>query len=411
MNLIADARATSRALWSERMLGVGSIEWNEARFAESMTALPGEALKIAELLHAGQSPRSILETSQVDSRTLESVLLFAARRGVVRSVASEDGMEMSMRIELPARLSDTKSELRIRAGGRSVAHAGAQAGAQDESPNESTAAFADESEASTPIATSFMQRASFREDATDLHNTEYGEKDSERTTTQVDHTLYGGAVLETSPSAFVLTPRGPVALLTPNTPSNLSRTNTTPSPAFLNQEDVISVPNSLPSIPITVGPFTSESIALANLSAAKNAGDPVVSVKPDSARTVPTRGRFRKNVVPAVIFTASVLVGAFVVRSVSESRSTSPAQISEAPLPTGVELRPSEGALQIVADTAQDEPAPAASVQIDGVASAHNENATLVLPVGTHTVTSRGVTKTVDVKPSRLTKVRLRSNP
>jgi CheY-like chemotaxis protein len=363
MNLIAQARATSRALWSERMLSVGSIEWNQSRFSECMTQLPGDAVKVAAMLLRGDTPRQIMELGFVESRTLESVLLFAARRGVVARVSSEAGEELSVRIELPARITE---EVRIES---------LQAKAEEDS----------RSEAETPVAP--VQGAA-RLDATDVQSTEYGPLDAvdlkdisldafrERSSTNVDHTLYGGRLLEL-PALSVLTPRGPVALLAP-----------TPSPAFLDQADVAAVPPSLPSVPVSVE--VSEGLLEQAMHAAQA---PRSSVK----------GPLRKWA-PALVFISSILIGAGVMRFITTSQPINANVVSETALPTGVELKSNEGALQIEHEAT-------AAVQVDGADKPQANNATLVLPVGSHTLSTKGVTRTVDVKPLRLTKVRLRSNP
>jgi DNA-binding response OmpR family regulator len=363
MNLVAEARATSRALWSERMLGVGSIEWNQSRFAECMTSLPGDALKVASMLQRGDTPRQIMELGSVESRTLESVLLFAARRGVVASVSSDAGEELSVRIELPARMD---GEVRIEP---------AQAKEQEDA----------RSEAETPVAPS---HALARPDATDVQSTEYGPLDAvdlkdisldafrERSSTNIDHTLYGGRLLDL-PAACVLTPRGPVALLA-----------LTPSPAFLDQADVAAVPPSLPSVPVSVE--ASEGLLE---QAMLSAQAPRTAVK----------GPFRRWA-PALVFTSSILIGAGIMRSITSAQPINANVVSETALPTGVELKTNEGALQIEHDGPS-------VVQVDGADKPQSTNATLVLPVGSHTLSTKGVTRTVDVKPLRLTKVRLRSNP
>jgi hypothetical protein len=180
----------------------------------------------------------------------------------------------------------------------------------------------------------------------------------------------------------VLTPRGPVALLTPSTPSGRV---TTPSPAYLNQADVISVPNSIPSISIRLEP--SENLME---QAMQSAGIQAMQSSPS----------FWRKWAPGLVFVSSLVAGAGIARSLSSE--TTPASAVEVSMPTGVEVKATEGAVQVEHD---------APVRVDGASKEHAPNATLVLPVGTHTLSSPGVTRTVEVKPLRLTKVRLRSSP
>jgi CheY-like chemotaxis protein len=377
MLLIAEARATSRAVWSERMLSIGSIEWNEARLRECLVAMPGDLRRISQLLSAGATPRALLERGDMDANTLESYLLFVARRGAIARVDSATGQELSVRIELPAIVEE---ELRIAKEARAST---TEAGGTRVAPIVT-------SEASAPIAakTSGEQEQNDAEvgaplevrayDSTDVSNTAYGDDDV-RVTTNVDHTLYGGRLLDLSPPAALLTPRGAVAF----TPSGTSKV-TTPSPAFINQEDILSAPESFPSIPINLE--KSEGLLEQAMRAANRGAN----------KAPPT-----KKWIPIAIFGVSVIAGAGLMRSLA-SETTPAASVIDAPLPTGVDLHAGEGALQVDND---------APVRVDGAEKAHAPNATLVLPVGTHTLSSPGITRTVEVKPLRLTRVRLRSSP
>jgi DNA-binding response OmpR family regulator len=369
MTLVAEARATSRAVWSERMLSIGSIEWNQARLRECLVAMPGDLKRISQMLCAGATPRALLERGEVDAHTLESYLLFIARRGAIARVDSDSGQELSIRIELPAIVEE---ELRIAKETRAA--------------DQSLALAADSAEVSAPMTAVSMPpepgaplevRAY---DSTDVSTTEYAEEpsDEQRVTTNVDHTLYGGRLLELSPPAAVLTPRGPVEF----TPSGSTKFKT-PSPAFLNQEDVLSSPESFPSIPIQLE---------------KSEGMLEQAMRAANREPVKVQN---KKWLPVAIFGVSVIAGAGLMRTLA-SETTPAANVADAPLPVGVELRSGEGALQVDNDV---------PMRVDGVASAHAPNATLVLPVGTHTLSTPGITRSVEVKPMRLTRVRLRSNP
>lgn len=404
MMLIAEARATSRALWSERMLNIGRIEWNEPRLRECLVAMPDEYKRMADQLQRGITPRMLLETGNVESRSLESFLLFVARRGAVSRVEAESGQELSIRIELPA----FEHESRVTAPvapidqSSSVTEISGEAAPMADAQDAAIASAAESEDASeedmdarrrTP-ALSRVDLA-LRVDVTDVNHTAYGmaedvpmgDEEAERVPTKVDHTLYGGRLLDLASPATVLTPRGPVAF----TPTSTSAKITTPSPAYLSQSDVLSAPQSFPSIPVI--PEKSDGL-LEQAMRSTATRDAHVSI-PE------TRSQMRKWM-PIIVFSASVLVGTGLVRSLS-SESTPPTSAAvDAPLPVGVDLTSSEGALQIDND---------APVRIDGAEKAHAPNATLVLPVGTHTLSSPGITRTVEVKPLRLTKVRLRSTP
>ncbi|NOU35076.1 MAG: hypothetical protein HOO96_44865 [Polyangiaceae bacterium] len=238
-----------------------------------------------------------------------------------------------------------------------------------------------------------------KEELTDIDDTSYGPDavalaEAARVSTSVDHTLYGGRLVDL-PAPFPIL---------------------TPSPKFALESaelDAVSVPIHVAEEPVVDGtptlraPQVTTSVAASDAAALGSADDVEVDVESAAQAAAPSpQVAPRKRERPwlsVAIFGAAIALGVLCVRGFGgETRAPSSPEPADEAVPAGMNVKTSEGVIDV------DVP-PGASVRIDGVDRGSAEHTRIVVPAGVHTVSTPGATRAVDVRSLRLTKVRLGS--
>ncbi len=384
MAIVSERRAVIHALSEDRLVEAAAMDVHDERLRDVLRGMPARTGVIAGRILAGASPRELLLRDRIDPSELLDVLLHLARRGAILSVRTAEGHELSVPITLPH--FDVAEETRLSRRPPPVA--------------------ASSSETPDPdgMAVLLTRRLTLppKEELTDIDDTSYGPDavalaEAARVSTSVDHTLYGGRLVDL-PAPFPIL---------------------TPSPKFAlesSELDAVSVPIHVAEEPVVDGtptlraPQVTTSVAASDAAALGSADD--VDVDVDSASPVSPVVHVAQTVAPrkrerpwlsVAIFGAAIALGVLCVRGFGgETRAPASPEPADEPVPAGMNVKTSEGVIDV------DVP-PGANVRVDGVDRGSAEHTRIVVPAGIHTVSTPGATRAVDVRSLRLTKVRLGS--
>jgi DNA-binding response OmpR family regulator len=414
--MIAERRAVVRALVAEKLLDAASLDIDPITMRDCLRGAAPHVARIGELLIDGLSPREVILRKLAEPSELDAVLLYLARRGAILSVANGEGQELSVTIALPRRREN--DEVRV----QRVAI---------------EALASQEIEPSQPLMlTKRLVLPAL--DVTDVSDTVIDEAPG-RVATNVDHTLYGGRLLDVPSPA-----PSPSAMNELRVP--------TPSPSLIDGVDVISAPLSMrdvvePTVPVDVPRLRGEEAArsgttpspvatastvssveathstevdapvapaapddVAATTAAKSAKSSTAAKSAKSAKltTAAKPGTPAKRSWAGVyVFGATIVIGLAATQLLPKGDAgnvATTATPSDEPIPADMPVAAGEGAVAI-------ETGPGVKVMVDGVERRDIVAGRLALAAGTHTFSTGVATRTVDVKPLRLVRVRLPSAP
>lgn len=388
MAIVSERRAVIHALSEDRLVEAAAMDVHDERLRDVLRGMPARTGVIAGRILAGASPRELLLRDRIDPSELLDVLLHLARRGAILSVRTAEGQELSVPITLPH--FDVAEETRLSRRPPPVV----DSRAASETPDPDGMAMLLTRRLTLPP----------KEELTDIDETTYGHDveaaaDAARVSTSVDHTLYGGRLVDL-PAPFPIL---------------------TPSPKFALESaelDAVSVPIHVAEEPVVDGtptlraPQVTTSVSSSDVAGPGPMGEVDVQVDADAAPVVSPAAPFAHGASPrkrerpwlsVAIFGAAIALGVLCVRGFGgETRAPASPEPSDEPVPAGMNVKTSEGVIDV------DVP-PGANLRVDGVDRGSAEHTRIVVPAGIHTVSTPGATRAVDVRSLRLTKVRFGS--
>ncbi len=388
MAIVAERRAVIHALSEDRLVEAAAMDVHDDRLRDVLRGMPARTGVIAGRILAGASPRELLLRDRIDPSELLDVLLHLARRGAILSVRSAEGQELSVPITLPH--FDVAEETRLSRRPPPVV-AAAESAITSETPDPDGMAMLLTRRLTLPP----------KEELTDVDDTSYGPEalgapDAARVSTSVDHTLYGGRLVDLPAPFPILTPSPKFAL-------ESTELDAVSVPIHVAEEPVVDGTPTLPTPQVAVSAATNDAASPGSIDGVDVDVDaePLASVAL-STSAAPSRKRERPWLSVA-IFGAAIALGVLCVRGFGgETRAPASPEPSDEAVPAGMNVKTSEGVIDVDAP-------PGVNVRVDGVDRGTTEHTRIVVPAGTHTVSTPGATRAVDVRSLRLTKVRFGS--
>lgn len=396
--LVGERRRVLRALGLHDSSSMGRLLVDQNACADFLKASPPAAATIVSKIMAGEAPKQLLLSGVCDVLFLEETLSALAVRGAIRGVEDTSGYELSIPIVLPDFSAlEVDGELRSAlppavALERSVVPPAAEVVISEVNGSDDVVG------PSLPASLGALELALEAEppsrlppsDQTDVDMMpEVKSDEAGRVTTNVDHTLYGGAdPTASSPSSLPLTRRsgsGNEKTLTPS--------STTARPGDAEQD-------SLRSVSVRVEGSTEES-------------GPSQAPPPMSRdASIPPKAGVRMWHT-ALVFAGAVAAGVVLMQSLGQapqsgSASAPPATQDFGDQPTITYKNASageEGKVEIALAKG--------SVRIDGTERGTGPNLTLVLPPGAHRI-DQGEGRpawSFEVRAGSIARVRLPSEP
>lgn len=393
-NLVTERRRVLRALGMNDASNMGKLSVDQAACADFMKASPPAASAVVSKIMAGEGPKQLLLAGTCDVLLLEETLTALAVRGAIRAIEDTCGYELSIPIILPDFSKfEVEGELRSALPPAVIVKSDDVVGAAApalESPPSAGRGFSIElvEDAAAPVR---LPQA----DQTDVDFMPIvSVEEPGRVTTNVDHTLYGGAdsTVTNSPTALPLTQRR--AEVSPKSADVTAR--------LRDAEPVKEERNldSLSSVSVRVDPQAEES-------------GPSPSLPPVAREaSIPPKAGVRLWHT-ALVFAGAVAAGVVLMQSLGQPPS------SAATPPPAVQDFGDQPTITYKTATSSSEEGKVevsvskGSVRIDGTDRGAGPTLSLVLPPGAHRI-DQGEGRpawSFDVRPGSIARVRLPSEP